>query len=253
MKIVYLIPGPMGRTPEGAAKVAQRGEALQRYAGEGTQVDIVDVPEGPASIESMYEEYLSIPATAKRAVELEQEGYDAIILGCYGDPGLDGLRELVSIPIIGPGEATALVAASLGHKFSVITITESVIAATEKQIRNVGVGEKLASVRVVGIPVLELHHDREKSIDATVAQAREAMANERADTFIVGCMTMGFLEVAEAASAELGVPVLNPARVSLRYAEMLVGSGVTHSRKAYHVPPKVATGKVASAAELFQM
>ena len=252
MKICYLVPGPMGRGPEGRAELQRRGDLLKEYAGPGTEVGIVDVPEGPASIESMYEEYLSIPATARRAVELEQQGWEALILGCYGDPGLDALRELVSIPIVGPGEATALVAASLGHRFSIITITESVIAPTERQIRNVGVGEKLASVRVVGIPVLELHHDRERTIAATVEQGRQAIKEDRADTLIVGCMSMGFLEIAEAAGAELGVPFLNPARVSLKFAEALVGAGLTHSRKAYMVPPKLATGKVSSAVELFQ-
>jgi len=200
----------------------------------------------------MYEEYLSIPATARRAVELEQEGWDALILGCYGDPGLDALRELVSIPIIGPGEATALMAASLGHRFSIITITDSVIAATERQIRNVGVSEKLASVRAVGIPVLELHRDRERSLEATIEQGRKAIEQDRADALIVGCMTMGFLEIAEAAGAELGVPFLNPARVSLKFAEATVGAGLTHSRRAYMIPPKLAEGKVKSAAELFQ-
>ena len=80
MKLVYLIPGPMGRTPEGRAEVNRRGDLLKHYAAFGTQIDIDDVPSGPASIESMYEEYLSIPATVKRALELEQQGYDAIIL-----------------------------------------------------------------------------------------------------------------------------------------------------------------------------
>ena len=252
MRICYLVPGPMGRGPEGQAELKRRGGLFKGYAAPGTETGIVDVPEGPASIESMYEEYLSIPATARRAVELEQEGWDALVLGCYGDPGLDALRELVSIPIIGPGEATALMAASLGHRFTIITITESVIAATERQIRNVGIGEKLASVRVVGIPVLELHHDRDRTITATIEQARQAMEHERADAFIVGCMSMGFLEIAEAAGAELGVPFLNPARVGLKFAEATVGAGLTHSRKAYHVPPKLATGKVASALDLFQ-
>lgn len=253
MRIVYLVPGPMGRSPEGKAELQRRGDLLREYAGEGTEVGIVDVPEGPASIESAYEEYLSIPAAARKAVELEQDGWDAIILGCYGDPGLDALRELVSIPVIGPAEACALTCASLGHRFSVITITESVIADTEKKVRNVGVGEKLASVRVVGIPVLELHHDRDRTIAATVEQARQAMENERADCFVVGCMSMGFLEIAEAAGEEVGVPFLNPAKTALKFAEMLVGAGLSHSRKAYHVPPKLATGKVSSAADLFKM
>jgi allantoin racemase len=252
MKICYLVPGPMGRGPEGRAELERRGGLLKKYAGPGTETGIDDVPEGPASIESMYEEYLSIPATARRAVELEQQGWEALILGCYGDPGLDALRELVSIPIVGPGEATALVAASLGHRFSIITITESVIASTERQIRNVGVGEKLASVRAVGIPVLELHHDRERTIAAVVEQGRQAIKDDRADTLIVGCMSMAFLEIAEAAGAQLGVPFINPARVGLKFAEMLVGTGLTHSRRAYMLPPKLESGKVGSALELFQ-
>jgi allantoin racemase len=251
MRIVYLVPGPMGRTEKGRVEVERRGSLLKQYAAPGTETSINDVPEGPASIESMYEEYLSIPATCRRALELEEEGWDAIILGCYGDPGLDALRELLTIPIIGPGEATALMAASLGHRFSVITITDSVIAATERQMRNVGVGEKLASVRVVGIPVLELHTNRERAIEATIEQGRKAIEQDRTDTLIVGCMTMGFLEIAEVAGAELGVPFLNPARVALKFAEAVVGAGVTHSKRAYMTPPKLAMGKATSAAELF--
>ncbi len=253
MRILYLIPGPMGRTPEGRLEVARRGRLLERYAAPGTEVGIDDVPEGPASIESMYEEYLSIPATARRALELEKEGWDGLILGCYGDPGLDAMRELLSIPIIGPGEATALMAASLGHRFSIITITESVIAGTERQIRNIGVGDKLASVRVVGIPVLQLHHDRDGAIAATLEQGRRAMEEDRADTLILGCMSMGFLEIAEAVAPELGIPVLNPGRVSLKFAEAMVGAGLTHSRRAYMTPPKLAMGKVTSALDLFHI
>lgn len=251
MRIVYLVPGPMGRTAAGKAEVARRGELLKKYAAPGTETGIQDVPEGPASIESMYEEYLSIPATVRTAISLEQEGWDAIILGCYGDPGLDALRELISIPVVGPGEATALMAASLGHRFSIITITESVIAFTERLVRNAGVGEKLASVRAIDIPVLELHDDREQTIEATIQEGRRAIEEDRADTLILGCMSMGFLEVAEAVAPALGVPVLNPGKSSLKFAEALVGAGVTHSRRAYLTPPKLSAGNGITAADLF--
>ena len=250
MRIAYLIPGPMGRNDAGRAEMLRRRGLLEEYAAPGTEVGVEDVPSGPASIESMYEEYLSIPATVPRAIELEQGGWDAIVLGCYGDPGLDAFRELISIPIVGPGEATALVAASLGHRFSIITVTESVIAAMERQVRNTGVGEKLAGVRAVGIPVLQLHEDRDRAIEATVDLGRKAIAEDRADTLIVGCMSMGFLGIAEVASERLGVPVLNPGKVALKFAEALVGAGLSHSRKAYMQPPKLASGQVASAAEL---
>ena len=38
----------------------------------------------------------------------------------------------------------------------------------------------------------------------------------------------------------VGVPVLNPLQVTLRMAELLVASGLSHSKRSYPVPPKLA-------------
>ena len=103
--------------------------------------------------------------------------------------------------------------------------------------RNSGGGDKLASVRAVNIPVLELHKDRELAIEATLEEGVKAIEEDRADTLIVGCMSMGFLEIPEACQAELGVPFLNPARVQLKFLEAMLGSGLSHSKQAYMTPP----------------
>ena len=253
MRISYLIPGPMGRTAGGEAELDRRCSLLQQYAASGTEVGGHDVPEGPASIESMCEGYLSIPATMRRALELQSDGWECVILGCFGDPGLAGFRELMDVPTVGPGEATALVAASLGHRYSVITVTDSIVAPIEQQLRSAGVADKLASVRAMSIPVLELHTDLDRTIEAATDAGRTALTRDRADTLILGCMSMGFLGVSEAIAGHLGVPVLNPAKVALKFAEMILGSGLTHSRRAYMPPPKLASGKVSSALELIDL
>jgi allantoin racemase len=90
------------------------------------------------------------------------------------------------------------------------------------------------------VPVLELG---DESYDAVRAGCEEAIA-AGSDTLILGCMSMAFLGVSERLSAELGVPVLNPARTALKTAEGLVSSGIAHSKRAYPVPPKVLTGTV---------
>lgn len=251
MKLIYLVSGPMGRTPAGQAEMDHRKAYLQRYASPGTDVDITDIPKGPGSIESMYEEYLSIPETVKCAHALQEQGYDGILLGCYGDPGLDALRELVEIPVAGAGESTALMATSVAYRFSIITVTDSVIPMLEKMVRNVGVGEKLASVRAVDVPVLELHKDREQAIEMTIEEGRKAIEEDRADALIVGCMSMGFLEIPEACQEALGVPFLNPARVQLKFLEALIGSGISHSKRAYMTPPKIASGLASTPADLY--
>lgn len=241
MRIVYLIPAPMGSTPEGADEIERRKSLLQSYAAGGTTIDVADVDEGPLSIESMYEEYLSIPGGVQRAVDLEKEGWDALILGCYGDPGLDAYRELLTIPVIGPGEATALMAASLGRRFSIVTVTESIVPAIERLVRNAGVSEKLASVKAVEIAVLDLRKDLRLATEAVLEAGRQAIREDGADTLVLGCMSMGFLGIAEAVGLELGLPVLNPCRVSVRFAEALLGAGLTHSRRAYRTPPKMVS------------
>jgi proline-specific peptidase len=94
--------------------------------------------------------------------------------------------------------------------------------------------------------VLELGDD---SLDAVRAACREVV-DAGADTIVLGCMSMAFLGVAEDLSAELAIPVVNPARTALKTAELLVGSGLTHSRRAFPTPPKlaVASANGASAA-----
>lgn len=244
MKVVYVVPGPMGRTEEGRAEMERRLTLLRGYAAPGTEMDILDVDEGPASIESLYEEYLSIPNTVEKMIEAEKEGYDAAILGCYGDPGLDAMREVTQqMVVVGPGEAGVMAAAMCGHRFSIITVTTSIINALHNLVEKAGAAKKLVSARAIETPVLELAEDRDATVDKLVEEGRKAIEVDRADTLILGCMSMGFLGVAEEMSEALQVPVINPGKISLKMAEALVGSGLHHSKLAYAYPPKIASGQ----------
>ncbi len=247
MKIVYVVPGPMD-----SAEVGRRGVLLQEWASPGVQVDIVNVTEGPASIESMYEEYLSIPAAAKEIFRLEKAGYDAAILGCAGDPGLDAMREITSkMLVVGPGETSLLAAAMLGHRFAILTVTDSVVPSCYALAQRAGVAAKLAAVRAINVPVLDLAHDREATIAKIISIGRDTMRMDHADTLVLGCMSMGFLQVAEEVQRALNIPVVNPSRICLKMAEALIGCGLSHSKRAFFIPPKLADGKVESLDELF--
>ncbi len=251
MKVAYVIPGPMGRTEEGRAEMDRRLALLRGYAAPGTEVDVADVDEGPASIESLYEEYLSIPSTVEKMIQAEKEGYDAAILGCYGDPGLDAAREVTErMVVVGPGEAGVMAAAMCGHRFSIITVTTSIINALHHLVEKVGVARKLASVRAIETPVLELARDRDATVAKLVEEGRKAVEADHTDTLILGCMSMGFLGVAEEMSEALRVPVVNPGRISLKMAEALVGAGLSHSKLAYMTPPKIASGQAGSSKDL---
>lgn len=239
MKVQYLVPGPMSKWPSGRREMERREQLLNAWAFAGTRVTVVDVPEGPASIESVYEEMLAIPETLKGVQRAERQGFDAVIIGCFGDPGLDGAREVTTVPIIGPGQSSMLLAAELGHRFSVITVMESIVAPIEYQAMKAGVHAKLASVLSAEIPVLELMSDRDATMRRMLEVGRLAVARDRADAIALGCMTMSFLDLADQLAAELGVPVINAGKAALKAAESLVAQGLAHSKRGYPVPPKL--------------
>jgi allantoin racemase len=240
MRLVYVIPGPMSRGPLGPAELERRGSVLRRAAFPGTEVDVVDVPSGPLSIESAYEEYLSVPAMLDAIHDLEGRGCDGAIVGCFGDPGVDAARELVRMPVVGPGEAAMLLAASLGHRFAIVTVLDSIVQPLRRLAWSTGVLDKLAAVRSVEIPVLELYRDLDRTFDRMVQVGRRCIEQDDADTLILGCMTMAFAERHRDLEAVLGVPVISPAHASLKLLEALVGCGLRHSKRAYPVPPKLA-------------
>jgi allantoin racemase len=70
-----------------------------------------------------------------------------------------------------------------------------------------------------------------------VEEGKKAIRDDGVNVLIPGCMGMAFLGIPEEAQKALGVPVLNPAAVALKLAELYVRLGLRHSKRAYPFPP----------------
>ena len=201
----------------------------------GTEVDSVGIEKGPSSIECRYDEILAIPEIVKRVKEAEDEGVDACVVNCFGDPGVRASREVVKIPVLGPCESSLNVASSMCDRFSVITILRSVAPLIKENVRIYGLSEKLASVRAVDIPVLGLHEDNKKTAKALFEEGKKALEEDGAEVLILGCT--GMTGMAESLSMDLGVHVIDPLPMAVKFAEMLVSSGLSHSKLTFPMPP----------------
>ena len=80
--------------------------------------------------------------------------------------------------------------------------------------------------------------ERDRVVEAFVEEGKKAIREDRVDALIPGCMSMAFLGIPEEAQKALGIPVLNPAAVALKFAELYVRLGLRHSKRAYPFPPK---------------
>lgn len=219
-------------------------EALRefsQYASVGTEISVANIAEGPRSIESEYEEAMSVPGILTLVQEAEQDGCDAAISDCFGDPGVRPGREVVSIPVIGPAEASFLLAAGLGQRFSVVTVLKSVVPMIEHLVHAAGVGSRLASIRTVDIPVLDLQ-DAEAMKKALYREMVSAIQDDDAHVLVLGCT--GMMGVAEELQATLHnagfeVPVVSPTAAAVRLAETMVRMGVRYSRLTYMKPKDI--------------
>ena len=73
---------------------------------------------------------------------------------------------------------------------------------------------------------------------ATLEQARLAMQEEGSDAFTYGCMSMAFLDMDNRLENELGVPFVNPVKVSVRIAEMMIDFGLKHNKISFPTPQR---------------
>lgn len=242
MKLAYLVPAPITLSM-GADEVERRRGVVRALAGPGHTLDLVEAAEGPASIESALEEYLSVAGAAQEVERLEALGYAGVILGCAGDPGLDALREVAErMVIVGPGEASFHMAATLGRRFSVLTPAQSTVGPTYDQVARTGLRDRLASVRAVEVPVLAMRDDRQATLARVTQAARQALDRDGADVLVLGCMSLAFLRADLDLAQATGVPVVNPLVAAVRFLEALLASGLRHSKRAYPRPPKLARG-----------
>lgn len=215
-------------------------EYLAPLSGDGFEVTQVQIERGPRSLESEFEESISVPDTLAKVAEAERDGAAAVVIDCMRDPGLGSARELVSIPVVGPAEATMHLASMLGHTFSVVTVLDRLVPAFENLAKVYGVADKLASVRSVEIPVLSLAQDGERLLHALVEQSVRAVVDDGAHVIVFGCTGMiGYAKKVEEGLAALGhegVPVIDPIPTVVKMAQVLVDLGLTHSKRTYPAP-----------------
>jgi len=201
---------------------------------------IVHLRKGPIHLEYHYYEHLNLHETLDWVRWAEKKRYDAVVIGCFYDPGIREARELVSIPVIVPAEATLHVAATLGHKFSIIVGRRKWIPKMESNVYLYGLERKLASFRVLEFTVPRMFAEPEKLEKAILTQARKAIEEDGAEVIVLGCtMESGFMKEL---TRKLKVPVLDAVATSWKYAEMMADLyrkvGLVHSKLyGYEAPP----------------
>ena len=194
---------------------------------------------GSATVESYYDEYVGAMDMVEKALRAKEEGFDAIVINCFMNPMMEGLRELLDIPVVGAGEAAVHMASMLGDNFSIIdpgpphqTYSHRVAAAA-------GLLHKLKSVRYLNLGVAGLGQDFETVLGLIVEEAVKAVEEDGAHVIVFGCT--GMRRYAERLAEEMekyGVPVVESITAAVNVAEILVRLRLRQSKVSYPKPPE---------------
>jgi allantoin racemase len=249
-KVVVLVPFAFDE--KGLAN--RRAQLASVKLGEDIEFDYKAVKAGPALYDSYHDYALADVAIFEAGLTVQEEGYDAVCIDTMSDSGMNALRSVLDIPVIGPGRASYLMALMLGSKFSVLTQWDPWMNLYKKGLQEYGLVEKCASIRSINTPpdVENLLGGKEEVVFPKLVEAGLRCVDDGADVICLGSTTMH--QAHAHLSENLPVPVINPGPLTYKLAEAVLSLGLTHSRQAYPKPhvfkPEMARAMMDGAASV---
>lgn len=212
--------------------------SARKKAGPATELVFLTNPAGTKNIDSAFADYQSswshIRACLKKVEEIRP---DAVVLAGFGNVGINALKEALAIPVVSISEATMAMACLLGHRFSIVTMLRQFIPYQEDLVRLYGFKEKCASCRAININVEAAATEREKTLAELKEEVARVAREDGAEVIILGCA--GLCGYEDDLTALVGLPVLDPVVVAVKVAEMMVSTGLSHSKaRKFAFPPQ---------------
>lgn len=228
MRLLLINPNTTTSMTEKAAVAARA------VAASGTEIIAATSRMGPASIEGYYDGALAVPGMLRELRERQAEGYDAAVICCFDDTGLEAARMLCDVPVLGICEAAVATAGFLAQRFTVVTTLERSRILIDNLVQRYGMGAR-AKVRASDIPVLELENSSSSAIGKLRTEIERALAEDGAEAIVLGCA--GMTDLARELQEIYGVPVVDGVAAAVKQAEALVSLGLSTSKRSSYASP----------------
>jgi allantoin racemase len=149
--------------------------------------------------------YATAGHAALDALEAFHDGHDAVLLACFGDPGLLALRERSPVPVLGLAQSSFEAAARKG-RFAVVTGGHAWAPMLDRFARAHRLDANLVGIHTIDWTGARIAADPDGALDALVAAAQHGV-DAQADTILLGGAALTGL--APSLQPRLPVPVLD--------------------------------------------
>jgi allantoin racemase len=237
MKIMVMFPGQGIFAPEALEKELRvRRDYLMQFASPGTDIQVFPTKGIKSPIHGR-DIALVVPSAVETAIEGEEAGFDAIIMHGICNFGLEDVREVVDIPVVGGGEVAFHLACMLADRIGVVSLPDEITPALIRRWRLINIpADCITSVRSINIPLVDIPRRKQEFEAKFIELARKQIEQEGAQAIVPGCLafiTMLGPDAKERLEEILGVPVVHGSPLTVKFAEMMVTLKLRHSKKAY--------------------
>jgi Asp/Glu/hydantoin racemase len=136
----------------------------------------------------------------------EGAGCDAVLLACFGDPGLFALREVARVPVVGLAEAAMAEAAAVG-RFAIVTGGAAWRPMLERLALALGHASAMAAVHTVAPTGADIAADPHRAMGMLADAANACAASSGASSVVLG--GAGLAGIAARVQGDVRVPVID--------------------------------------------
>ncbi len=166
-------------------------------------------------------------------------GFDAVMLACFGDPGLFALKEVSAVPVVGLAEAGMIEAARHG-RFSIVTGGVLWKVMLTRLALALGMQDRIASIRPISWTGDMVAADPDGAIAFLAAETRAAVQQDGAQAVIMGGAALAGL--AGRIAPQVAIPVIDSVHAGARVAAALAGAGNSGAGAARAHTPTTGLG-----------
>jgi Asp/Glu/hydantoin racemase len=241
MRIMFLNQAPAKSSHYDTAAIEAQ---LNSYASPGTKVEIIfpDDYEGARLFDSIgaqsmlngLHHMMEVPSIVKKIFWAADNGYDAVISSNTFDPGVDGGRLAVDIPVIGLLRTGMHAACVLADRVGITVPLAPHVPYTWRILRTYGLDRFVSDIRPIGVYGKDVDRRKKEIFGITEKLINGLVKETRAEIILPlgGALIPYVVDPVDLANAT-GVQVLNTKAIGIRFAEMCVNFGWTQSAVTY--------------------
>jgi Asp/Glu/hydantoin racemase len=244
MRILVIDQAPRTAKSQPPYDVTAIQKLLNSYASPGTEVEIsfpddfagsnVFLTIGAQSALNGLHHMMETPAIVRKIFWAAENGYDAVISSNTFEPGVDGGRLAVDIPVIGLMRSALHAALTFAERIGITVPLPPHVPYTWRLLRALGLDHCVSDIRAIGIYGADIVQRRNEIFAIAVKTIRGLVEETGAEMIVpLGGALIPYVVDPKGLAAASGVQVLNTKAIGIRFAEMCVACGMTQSALTY--------------------